>query len=67
MVTGEGQLGTPGCGAYVPAPFCPAGNGADGPRCDQVAPGSFCETDGECSLDGALDNCGGADWYFRTN
>jgi hypothetical protein len=65
VVGSDGKLGTPGCGSYQPAAVCPLGANGDGPSCDKVPLGSFCETDGECSLDAALDNCGGADWYFR--
>lgn len=54
---------------FVPAAICPIGN-VDGPPCDEVGPGSFCEWDsftGPAGLDGVLDNCGSFDWYFREN
>lgn len=54
-----------GCGSYKQATFCPGG-GQNGPPCDEVPAGSWCETDGECSLNDNLDNCPGLfDWYFK--
>jgi len=53
------------CGTLVAASVCPLG-AADGPTCDAVPVGSFCEGDGECSTNPNLDNCGGFDWYFKS-
>jgi len=53
-----------GCGTYVVASVCPIGN-ANGPTCDKVPVGSFCEADGECSTDNTIDNCASFDWYFK--
>ncbi len=53
---------------FVAANVCPVGD-TDGPRCDEVPVGSFCEWDtghDTPSLDNSLDNCGAFDWYFRT-
>lgn len=33
----------------------------------ELPAGSFFETDGECGLDGTLDNCGDTDWYLRVD
>lgn len=46
---------------------CPAG-GVDGPQCDEVPPGSFCEYDSGsgCGLSDN-NNCGSFDWYVRTD
>jgi hypothetical protein len=56
-------------GTFVEATTCPAGNN-DGAPCDEAPPGTFCEYDGfgtaNLGLDGALDNCGSYDWYFRS-
>lgn len=54
------------CGTLVAASSCPVGSAADGPKCDTIPVGSFCEGDGECGTDPALDNCGSSDWYLRT-
>ena len=53
------------CGTLVPALVCPIGP-ADGPRCDEIPVGAFCEADAECGTNPLLDNCGTFDWYFRT-
>ena len=53
------------CGTFVAAATCPMGF-ADGPKCDAIPVGSFCEGDGECGTDINLNNCGTLDWYFRT-
>lgn len=49
---------------------CPVGD-YDGPSCDEVPPGSFCEynttDDISGGLDDNLDNCGVFDWYLRTD
>ena len=67
FVDGNSRLGTKSCGTYVPASICPLGNNSNGPACDAVPPGSFCESDGECGTNGSLDNCGIAEWYLRTD
>ncbi|MFW5967867.1 MAG: hypothetical protein ACOCV2_10130 [Persicimonas sp.] len=55
---------------FEEASDCPAGD-VDGPQCDEVPPGSYCEYDDlddiSNGLDGSLDNCGSFDWYFRTD
>ena len=53
-----------GCGTLVPAVTCPLGAG-EGPNCNDIPVGSFCEADGECGTSPTLDNCGVFDWYFR--
>jgi len=53
------------CGTLVPALVCPIGP-ADGPRCNTIPVGAFCESDAECGTNPLLDNCGTFDWYFRT-
>ncbi|HIL79762.1 MAG TPA: hypothetical protein EYG54_00705 [Myxococcales bacterium] len=53
------------CGTFVAAATCPMGF-ADGPKCDAIPVGSFCEGDSECGTDINLNNCGTFDWYFRT-
>ena len=53
-----------GCGTYVSANFCPAGNTETGPNCNDVPAGSFCEWDGECFSNG-VSNCGTSEWYFK--
>jgi hypothetical protein len=55
-----------GCGTYVLANFCPAGNTSVGPNCDDVPAGSFCEADGECGL-ATTGNCGPGAWYFKVS
>lgn len=63
---GSSKLGTKSCGSYFPAAVCPISPVFDGPSCDSVPPGSFCEADGECGTNEDLDNCIlGFDWYFR--
>lgn len=55
-------------GTFVAANVCPIGN-VDGPPCDEVPVGSFCEWDSSNdtpTLDNSLDNCDIWDWYFRT-
>jgi hypothetical protein len=39
----------------------------DGPPCDEVAPGSYCEYDSSsgCGLNSSLDNCNSYDWYLK--
>ena len=58
-----------GCGVFIPATICPIG-AADGPTCDKVPVGAFCEGDGECGTNINLDNCTATgllyDWYLRT-
>ena len=64
-----------GCGttcagkSFVAAALCPIG-AADGPTCDTVPVGAFCEGDGECGTNVDLNNCTSGsylgDWYFRT-
>jgi hypothetical protein len=67
FVDSEGQLGTASCGTYVPATLCPLGD-VDGPPCDRVPAGSFCEADEAiCDGDDDLNNCGGFDWLLRTD
>lgn len=53
---------------FKEANVCPVGN-SDGPDCDNVPVGSFCEGDTtDCSsLNNGLDNCGSFDWYMRTD
>lgn len=48
---------------------CPFNGSSDGPACDQVQPGMFCEFDStsNCGLDNNLNNCGSFDWYMRTS
>lgn len=53
-----------GCGSYGVAGLCPVGP-FDGPGCDTVPVGSFCEGDGECGT-ADINNCGSFDWYFKT-
>jgi hypothetical protein len=65
FVGGSSKLGTKSCGSYQPADVCPLGS-SDGPKCDSVPPGSFCEGDGECGTNADLDNCALVDWYLRT-
>ncbi|HUP23717.1 MAG TPA: hypothetical protein VNB06_12350 [Thermoanaerobaculia bacterium] len=61
------ELGTRSCGLYVAAAVCPiAGASPNGPKCNAVPAGSFCEGDGECGTSQGLDNCGTGDWYIRT-
>lgn len=51
---------------FRPVSTCPVGKN-DGPGCDEVPIGSFCEGDTTCGgLDTGLDNCGIYDWYMRT-
>lgn len=52
-----------GCGTYVAASICPIG-ATDGPNCDKVPAGSFCEGDGEC-FTSDVNNCGGFDWFYK--
>lgn len=66
FVDAAGQLGTTTCGTYEVAQIFPVGC-VQGPNCDEVPPGAFCEGDGECGTDDSLDNCNGTDWYFRTD
>jgi hypothetical protein len=54
------------CGTLAATTSCPLGTAADGPRCDTIPVGSFCEGDGECGTDALLNNCGSFDWYLRT-
>lgn len=54
------------CGTYEVAEIFPVGC-VQGPNCDEVPPGAFCEGDGECGTDDGLNNCSGTDWYFRTD
>ncbi len=54
---------------FTVSTICPIGD-VDGPPCDEVPPGSFCEWDsftGPSGLDNSLDNCGSFDWYFRSD
>lgn len=66
LVDSNGQLGTASCGTYVAVATCPIGN-VDGPSCDRVPTGSFCESDDECGASDDLNNCAGFDWYLRTD
>ena len=52
-----------GCGCYVLANFCPAGN-TDGRTCDDVPAGTYCESDSECMLP-EVNNCGIYEWWFK--
>ncbi len=58
---------------YVSLSTCvvpPLPPGYDPPKCDEVASGGLCESDGECGLSVSLNNCfdpfrqGNDDWYY---
>ncbi len=82
-VTGINQDGTVSCSPAPSEPgdcsnkdfdeanVCPAGD-IDGPNCDEVPVGSFCEGgdsfgDTCDSLASDLNNCGSFDWFLRTD